>query len=463
MSKLITLTIRHANVTPNIFHTLLKAMKSLSIVDASHNAISMLYPASEHKPLEILDLSDNILTTLQSFIFKNLPDLTILILHHNPIRSIARWAFEGLVSLEVIDLTSVSLKMIFVSDLPKYSNKLRVMESDHLGFCCLLDFVSDCVPKLERFSSCDDLLSNKLHQGIITLQAVITLTANMAVVVLQSYLNKHERCQMIHLTLANLLMALYLSTLTAADIYYRGNFSQVAIDWVHGVFCNIIAALNFVASEVALSLLVFMSCSRAYVIHTVWTKVSKKVNWIICFSIWSFWTIYTALWFLVMTHFQINLESNICILVFFTDVRHTITTYLQSISFVVINTLNISIIVIAYACIAWNIYHNSKKCLKSMSKQKQEERRKRHLHFAVKLCVIIFCNFSCWIPMIVSVLLAVLGVPLPEDLAVWMALLVIPVNASFCPIMFGLLPILRDACKRKTKPPVKIKLELISP
>ena len=89
-----------------------------------------------------------------------------------------------------------------------------------------------------------------------------------------------------------------------------------------------------------------------------------------------------------------------------------------------------------------------------MSEQKQEERRKKDLHFAVKLFVILFCSLSCWIPMIVSVLLAVLGVYLPDNLAVWMALLVIPINASFCPVMFGLLPMLREACMSRCKPAI---------
>ena len=50
-----------------------------------------------------------------------------------------------------------------------------------------------------------------------------------------------------------------------------------------------------------------------------------------------------------------------------------------------------------------------------------------------------------------SILLAVLDFTLPDDLAVWMALLVIPINASFCPIMFGLVPMIRDAWERRVQ------------
>ena len=458
ITHLILLNVSSADINSEILQLILYVMDKLAILDTSHNSIAILKSQKYHIPLRILDLSFNILSKLQSFGFKHYSDLMILILHHNPLTVIARWAFEGLKSLQAIDLTFTSLKLIFVSDLPRYSPALRAMESDHRSFCCVMDFISDCLPKTDSFSSCENLLSSNLYRGIFTFQAICTLIANLAVIVFKSRLNKQETLQMINLTVANLLMSLYLCLLTAVDIYYRGHFSDVYIDWVNMIICQIMAAISFISSELSLFFIMLMSCIRAYVIHNVWKKPCKRTIWLVSISIWISWAVYVLVLFMVLNHLNVYVENNICILVFFIDVNKSMITYIHSLLFVVINIIIVLTIIISYTIISWNIFNNSKKCIKALSKQKQHERRKKDLHFATKLFAILLFSLSCWIPVIVSVLLATLGLHLPDDLAVWMALLVIPINASFCPIMFGLLPMIRDACSTKAKPDTTLKM-----
>ena len=447
MRRVVYLDISHSNHTTI---DILDSMLSLSFLDASHNNIEILNSHNMYKPLKCLDLSNNLISKLQSFIFEEYLDLVMLILHHNPLLSIERWSFLGLVSLESIDLTHTSLKLIFVFDLPTYSPVLKHFESDHESFCCLLDFVTSCVPKTESFSFCNNLLASKFHQGIVTFQAVLTFTLNAAIIALQKWLNNKERFQMIQLSLANLLMALYLSMFAAVDIYYRDNFSEISIAWVEEVICKIMASIHFIASEVSICSLMLMSVSRAYVIHTSWKKVSYRVLWIVCSCIWSFWIVYISGLFLLMDHQKLTMENNMCILFFFVTAGKSIVTFAHSILFVVLHIINLSLIIISYIIIAWNIFGNRKKCIGTMTKEQLHKRRKKNRGIAMKLFIILFFSLICFIPIIVSVLLALLGVSLHHNLAVWMTLLVMPINASFCPIMFGLVPMVSNALAKRT-------------
>ena len=419
--NLIYIDVSGSKMSAKAFNSLLVRLPNVSLINAAHNLISSMSPLKQVHTHKILNLAHNLLTSLTRFIFSKFEHLVTLVLHHNVITSIERMSFDGLKALKVIDISHNALKLLYVLDMPKYSTLLEHMESDHMSLCCVMGDISHCVPTSERFSSCQNLLSKKLHRAIITLQALVTVSANCAVLALHRHLNQQEKIQMLQLTVANLLMAVYLAVMTTVDIFYRNHFSDVALTFAHANLCKITSALNFIASEVSLSMLVLVSFSRAYVIHRVWQKIPVRLIWTTCLAIWSFWVAYAALLLVALNYRAVPIESNICILVYFIETLTSNVPFIHSVIFVAVNVSQMVFIVCTYAIIAWNVF----KSAMPVSSQKRRNQR----HFAVKLSILMLFNLGCWIPMIISVLLGLLGYAVADELAIWMAIIVIPINA----------------------------------
>ena len=436
------LDVQHSEISHLDFDLLFPDMNALSYLNAAFNRIVSIR-AKSIRLVKILNLSHNMIAILTEFGLSLFPDLVTLILHHNDISVIQRWAFSGLDSLSSVDISHNRLTVHEVSDLPQ-SMFLENVQSDMLALCCLLSHVPHCTPLASLFSSCENLLHLTVHRVLITGQAVFTLLANTAVLIFRHHLNKKEKFQMIHLAVSNLLMSVYLAMMTGADIYYRNWFASIAVSWTYFSLCKMAASANMIASETSLSLLVFIFIFRAYSMHNVWYTISSKFRNIVCIAIWTVWVVYTSTVVGLLTLSDSPVENNICILVYLIDAKRSLLVLVHSVVYVAVNMLKVTFLIISYGFIACRVLwrnHGSQTVL--------EIRVKRNRKLATKLFIMFFFNICCWIPIISSVILSLIGVELPDDVAVWMAIIVVPINASFCPIMYCLLPMLVNPIRKK--------------
>ena len=441
------LNIQHSEIAHLDFDLLFSNMRTLSYLNAAFNRVVFISSSSKFAvPLKILDLSHNMIAILSAYGLRQFHDLVMLVLHHNDISIIQRWAFFGFKALASVDITHNPLAIHDVSDLPQQSPLLMHFHSDMLAVCCLLSHVPHCTPQSSLFSSCENLLYLKVHRVLMTGQAVFTLLANCAVIIFSGHLKKKEKFQMIHLTAFNLFMSLYLTMMTAVDIYYRNRFALVAVKWKYLAPCKIAASANMIAAEVSLSLLLSIFIFRAYSLHKLWNTISSTVVEIVCFAIWIVWAIYTSVSVAILSSSGVPLESNICILVYFNDATHSWLTLAHSVVYVAVNLLKVTSLIIAYVFIAYRAVAK-KPTLQSVS----TNRAKRNRQLFFRLFIMFFFNISCWIPMITNVILSLIGVEMPTDRSVWMAIVVVPINASFCPIMYCLMPMLMGAMKKKKR------------
>jgi hypothetical protein len=116
--------------------------------------------------------------------------------------------------------------------------------------------------------------------------------------------------------------------------------------------------------------------------------------------------------------------------------------------FVVVNLILVGQLFVFYGFIAWKVMS----VRKSVHAQ-NVNRRKQQYTLSGRLSVILLFTVLCWLPLLLCQLLSLLGVYLPEEVAVWMAILILPINASFSPVMFAIIPIVFTI--RKSKKPVK--------
>ena len=432
------LNIQHSEIAHLDFDLLFPNMRTLSYLNVAFNRVVFFSSSSKFAvALKILDLSHNMIAILSAYGLRQFHHLVMLVLHHNYISIIQRWAFFVLSALVSVDITHNPLAIHDVSDLPQQSPLLLHFHSDMLAICCLLSHVPHCTPQSNLFSSCENLLYLKVHRVLMTGQAVFTLLANCAVIIFSGHLNKKEKFQMIQLTASNLFMSLYLTMMAAVDIYYRNRFDLVAVEWKYLVPCKIAASANMIASEVSLSLLLSIFIFRAYTVHKLWSAISSAFVKIVCFAIWIVWAVYTSAFVAILSSSGVPLESNICILVYFNDATHSWLTLAHSVVYVAVNLLKVISLIITYVFIAYRALTK-----KSISQSVSANRAKRNRQLVIKLFIMFFFNISCWIPTLTNVILSLIGVAIPTDMSVWLAIFVVPINASFCPIMYCLMPML---------------------
>ena len=419
-------------------------MVSLTYLNAAFNKIPSIGSIKMTSPLKIINLSHNMIIKLAKFELSQFRSLITLVLHHNDISVIQRWAFHGLEALYSVDLTNNPLAIHGISDLPQHSLLLEHFHSDLLAFCCLLSDVPHCIPQFSLFSSCNNLLHLIVHRVLILGQAIFTFLANSAVLIFRRHLNKKERFQMLHLTASNLLMSTYLVLMAAVDMHYRNRFSSIAVGWNCFSLCKIAAVGNMVAAEASLSLLLFIFILRAYSVHKLYYKASTRLRNIVCSTIWAAWVVYTSVIVGLFSFTDVPLESNICILVSFNDVTRNWLVLIHNAVYAVVNLAKVISLIITYIVIALGVLRK-----RNLLGNTCANMTKRKRTTSIRLFIIFFFNTCCWIPVIVSVILSLFGVPLPNDVSVWMAIIIIPINASFCPIMYCLMPMLVNVRKKK--------------
>lgn len=209
---------------------------------------------------------------------------------------------------------------------------------------------------------------------------------------------------------------------------------------VESTLCKTAASFNLIGVEIPLSLLVYIAIFRAYAICSMLKTISNHVTWVVCLIIWVLFVGYAGGLSFVTSIYDIQGDSNICIYVYFrTLVQDAMFQALSSV-FVVLNLILLVMLFLAYAFLVWNVFSLAK----SSAVSRKVARKRRHA-LSVRLSTILLFTVLCWLPLLLSQLLSLSGVNVPETVNVWMAILVLPINASFSPVMFGIIPIISSA------------------
>ena len=434
--SLMYLIIRNSTMTSDDVSLALEKWLMLVYISVDHNELDFIpVPKLISFPtLKILILSFNRISQLRSYDLVAFSDLRMLVLHHNRISVVHSNSFIGVERLQGLDLTHNDL--LQVMDLPDKSPMLTWVESERLYICCLFPSVDVCSPTSSTFSSCKNLLQISFHRVLIYGQALLTLVTNSAVLVLKKFLSKRESYQFINLSLGNLFMSLYLMLIAGVDVYYRNRFDLIAISWSQSFVCKIAATLSLVGAEVSLSLMVYISLFRAYTIQSMYKRFSPRTTYTTCLVIWIVWASYAVGLSSVMHNSDRALDSNICIYVFFQSLGD-IMSKVHGTIFVVANLTLVVLLFFFYGFIAWKAV-SVRKTIHS----KNANTKKRQHSLSVRLTAILLFTVLCWLPLLLCQLLSLLGIYLPESVPVWMAILILPINASFSPITFAIVPII---------------------
>ncbi len=218
----------------------------LLFLNVSNNAISEIRFKCFHEfpRLILIDLHRNQIDNLQDFSFYGLIRVVSLNLAHNKVQYISGSMFSPMLSLEVLDIVGNPVKIVGSSfDNPH----LRQLYSDSFYSCCYIDDLkTNCSAKRSYMSSCSDLLSSAPMKIFIMLNGLLALlfsVLNTGVRLLPYYEKKHIDYNLIHISIIDGFLGLYLLIIWSSDLYHGGSFAGGHYVWQKSVMCVIATSL----------------------------------------------------------------------------------------------------------------------------------------------------------------------------------------------------------------------------
>ena len=386
-------------------------------------------------------MKQNKLAFVGSSSFKGLIHLQILILSNNHLEAVKEDTFADLLDLRVLDISSNLLGAFSLLSVPA-GRSLGTVRSDIPLLCCALIKVVDCQPDILDNLYCSHFLKYSLMKMCITLQAFTVIMANLGVLVLAKSVNKNEHIMIMNMSVAQMLMGLYLTCIILIDHITAGNFNSIILLWQRHWLCQALAAIGFVSIAVSASTLLYMNLCRVYTFMSIGSKVNSKLSVKVCTVIWTSSIIYTE-FILYLVHVQ-NLNMTKMCLPFHVRTADQVETsnyvILHQIIFIVFVTLETITITTACAFIYAIAFQSNKKFGSSKAGGKLPSMMK-------SLIVLAVANFLGNIPL--SIIMSITLEISPENLATWCAIFVMPASSLINPIVYTVRPFLSRTLEQK--------------
>ena len=216
----------------------------------------------------------------------NVGSLRILDLSYNILSSLSIHQFEGLLTLNTLDVSNNQLLAVEEAFFVAYQIPSSVIANDNF-VCCMIPSHVTCVleKRNTRSASCKDLFLHPVLTYIVSVIAFIILSSNASSLY---FLLKDKKKSLIRsLSLSDALFGWYLILLAGSDFYYRDRFSFYVKLWPSSVPCYIAMLAFFVSFQQSVVCLTLMSGQACILIAFPFKKKAHQsftwgifVSWI---------------------------------------------------------------------------------------------------------------------------------------------------------------------------------------
>ncbi|XP_064640791.1 G-protein coupled receptor GRL101-like [Lineus longissimus] len=400
--------------------------------------------------LKQLHLDSQDLIDIVPYAFRGMPSLLVLSLSNNSIREISVDAFVGLEKLRSLNLESNQIGIID----PKVFQNLRLdtLETDEFAFCCAANNLGDngthakaCTPTPDEFSSCSDLMENAILRIAIWVLGFMALLGNLFVLIWRCIHAKEggvANCLVANLSVADLLMGIYLLIIGSADVHFRSVYVIYSKQWTNGTVCIIAGMLSFISSEMSVFMLVLITADRVVAIVLAF-KVEKLNMKKACVTLVIAWVVIVACGLLPLI--------NKGVLRNFYGSNGVCLPFSFSASDNIYSTLFLAINLLAFFVMAWGylaIYYVIRKSRKRCEKLGMAGGDSAEVAFLKKMSLVIISDFCCWVPIIILKFLAIGGLKLSGAVSAWTAVFVLPLNSAINPFLYTISAI-KESRRRK--------------
>nr|XP_034314022.1 uncharacterized protein LOC105317187 [Crassostrea gigas] len=467
------------NFIQNITDYMFNGLSSLRYLNLQNNLIAILdgFSFSTLNSLRTLNLAFNQIHTINRMAFENLVSLTKLNLTGNKLRTITPIRFVPLVKLEILDLSDNGLRNLeygafkgleSVKHLNIHSNKLTVsrtmfqglcnlewLQTDSYIICCAKPLTVDsskCISPKDSISSCEQLINVGFLAQMIWYIALFSVVGNAYVIYyrIQEGMksNASHGIFVLHLSVSDFLMGVYLFIIAIADLEYRNVYGFNDGEWRYSTTCTIAGLLATTSSEASVIFICLITIERYIVLkHPFSAGFVKKRRVIlsISFVAWLIAILFSVIPVLVYPDFYSR--STVCISLPLTPEKVSGWEY-STFLFIGFNMFIFMAIVIGQLLIFIQV--------KRMGKKINNDNSKREMAVLKSLSYVVLSDTFCWIPIIVIGLLASGGVNISSDVYAWVIVLVLPINSALNPFIYTFSMIFRQKKKSPRSPSVTL-------
>ena len=208
--------------------------------------------------------------------------------------------------------------------------------------------------------------------------------------------------------------------------------------WQESIICRLAAFVNFTSSQMSLVIITLMSYSRVKcILFNRAVNVTKHVK-AVSLGIWvcvAVFTIMVCFSSLILSSDWIRIKNNVCLL--FGATGHHRVNYKEIILYtvyIIINSLCLVAIIICYTLILYVIWQSSKTMAASKSSGNSGD---IVIRTSRKSLVLVTITLLTWLPILVILALGLAGQTIHENVFVWVAAFLVPINASLNPIIYS--------------------------
>nr|KAG5698615.1 hypothetical protein BaRGS_027126 [Batillaria attramentaria] len=435
------------NMLAAVGHAELEKLINLRVLSLTGNPLTQVTVTPLHEvqtlpSLLSLDVSRIPSPELNVHLVYMFPNLETLNMSGSGVERVQGEGFQLLEQLRVLDLRGCPMTE-FPRDVFQGLDQLHTVFADNYKLCCpdtLPTGFNDanCHAPADEISSCDALLRSDFYRALLSIFAALSLLGNMGSFVYRAIIDKASSSQgfgvfVTHLCIADFFMGVYLAVIGVADRLYQGNYLWKDREWKHSTACKAAGFLSLLSSEVSAFIICLITLDRFLVLRFPFSHFHFKRSsaHVACVIVWAVGLVLAAVPLLPVTsHWEFYSQTGICIPLPIT--RNDFAGHTYSFSVVIIlNFVLFLMIAVGQVFIYWSIRTNSITASDTTQKSKD-------LTIARRLITIAISDFLCWFPIGLLGLLAADGVPVPGEVNVIVAIIVLPINSALNPFLYTL-------------------------
>ena len=400
-------------------NTLISLIKHAIVIKLPENKIlsvcNTFIKISEWK-CTILDLSFNLLKSLESKCFSTTKFLKSLKINDNLIESLGKHCFHNLIKLRYLNvmnnpliqlhshfLIQISYWMIFSID------NIGLLDINHRAFdglqinlistmdyyiCCMVSINTVCMASKPWFIACSEILpslSMKLFYKTVSITVCILNFLSIALQIRSYKSNKNFSLIVISININDILCGIYLSYIWIVDLSFGDSFKAKEESWRSGNLCLIAFTTALFFTVLTENLLILLSLSRLMVVLNPLNTRFKKTLFIVkLLMILIFFSLFFSV-LIALIFKSTNAAITISICLPFIDPINSQLIVKLIVWFTVLTQIFTSVVILIMHCLLLAELRQSQNKI-------QKLKTDNNLPLVIQMIMITVSNILCWFP-----------------------------------------------------------------
>ncbi|XP_043486966.1 LOW QUALITY PROTEIN: relaxin receptor 1-like [Polistes fuscatus] len=379
-----------------------------------------------------MELNWRIISFPHSNVFKTAINLTKLLIGYNPIEDFSTDVLDPLANLRSLGVEGIKMDNLDKDSFNVFTS-LDFIYFEKFHYCMTYaSKVQKCAPATDGLSSLTHLLSTSMLKGAVWGISCVTFIGN-AFVLWERFTAKDENRVLSilikNLAVSDMLMGVYLFIIALVDLQFRDNYNKEANSWMSSWACTFLGVLAMISSEVSVLILSFMSCERFVLIAAPLKGHHAMKPQTATASIMIIWIIGFILAVIPVIHWRNSTRfygaNGMCFPFHIVD-PYSIGWQYSAFIFLGVNLLGLITIGYVYVGMFASIWRTRHATPLSAG----------DMEFALRFFLIVLTDATCWAPIIILKILAMMKYPVPAELHAWVVVFVLPVNSAVNPLLY---------------------------